>query len=131
MLQLLNANEASVNNQDSVGEFALKSAARTGFTEVIEILLSNGAEINLQDTYGSTSLMQAARSGNYEAVQTLIEIGADLEIVDNWLGRTALFEAGRNVWTDEKVHGELEKVLNSLHKPGTHVQKQVQLWVII
>ena len=127
LLQLLIAHNASVNHQDDLGEFALKSASNTGFTEVIEVLLSNGAEINLQDISGYTSLMQAAKRGNYEAVKILIEHGADTEIVENRLGKTAFLIAAENApWNAWSNYVGMRKSLNELYKAGADILKQVK-----
>ena len=134
LLQLLIAHNASVNHQDDIGEFALKSASTTGFIEVIEVLLSNGAEINLQDIYGYTSLMQAAKRGNHEAVKTLIENGADTEIVDNRLGKTAFLIAAENApfmsFYRTSKSGRMRETLNELYEAGADIFKQVKVFKV-
>ncbi|KAG6867837.1 hypothetical protein C0993_010471, partial [Termitomyces sp. T159_Od127] len=93
---LIDKGGAHINNTN-----ALKYAAWSGRTEMIELLLEKGAEIDeiprpeysldlmYPDTGLGTALHQAVMAGQLEAVQLLLARGADPR-VRNLVGKTAL-----------------------------------------
>lgn len=125
VLKLLLANNASVNQQNNYGGFALLHAAGNGYTEVVEVLLSNGADVELQNIPGETSLMRASERKKSEVVDILIENGANITIPNRRNGRTAFLFAAISSYGN--YDDQIRKTLDILFKAGADIHKQVEM----
>ncbi|KAL7941233.1 hypothetical protein V8C42DRAFT_335705 [Trichoderma barbatum] len=72
MVQLLLANGADVNLEDTYGGTALTKAAKTGQEGTAQLLLANGA-----DAKNPSALLSAAQNGHLAVVELLLASGAD------------------------------------------------------
>lgn len=84
-----------LDERDLDGCTALMRAAKTNFTEGVELLLKYGAKINSQDPLGRTALHWAALSNAGKSLKVLVSSGTDLEVRDH-AGMTALLQSARN-----------------------------------
>ncbi|MEL6255370.1 MAG: ankyrin repeat domain-containing protein [Bacteroidota bacterium] len=91
--RLINAG-ADVEAVNFKGKTALHTAAKAGFTKVIEVLLENGANIESRDSQGETPLFSAFRSTIrkkeklLQTINQLLEKGANIE-AENKKGKKA------------------------------------------
>lgn len=75
--EVLLANKAEVNAQDSQGNTPLFIAAQLGQTNIVQILLTAGADVTVENNEGRTPLSFAAESGSPETVKALLAAKAD------------------------------------------------------
>jgi len=75
--EVLLANKAEVNAQDSQGSTPLFIAAQLGKTNIVQMLLTAGADVNLENNEGRTPLSVAVENGSLEAVKLLLAAKAD------------------------------------------------------
>jgi ankyrin repeat protein len=68
---------AKLELQDSMGRTGLYTAAKHGFTEVVDFLLAAGSELRMKNKGGYTPVNVAANNGHREVVQLLLDRGAD------------------------------------------------------
>jgi ankyrin repeat protein len=75
--EVLLANKAGVNAQDSQGNTPLFIAAQLGKTNIVQMLLTAGADVTTENNEGRTPLSFAAGSGSPETVKALLAAKAD------------------------------------------------------
>ena len=91
--------EAGANpdsRDSSLGETALKHAARKGYSSIVELLLAYGANPAIADDHSNTPLMAAVRSGDMDTASYLTTFSPPCQSVlntKNHKGETALFLA--------------------------------------
>ncbi|KAK9480785.1 GDPD-domain-containing protein [Lipomyces japonicus] len=89
---LLNSNPHGVSPRNSSN--LLNYAARSNYSNIIELLLDAGLDINYAEyQLGETALYVASRTGHVESVQVLLKHGANTEIAEATYGWTPLFAA--------------------------------------
>ncbi|WP_133134895.1 ankyrin repeat domain-containing protein [Legionella nautarum] len=98
---------------------ALKSAARQGHFDIIEVLLNHGAELDPIEHQGETALMIAVGNGDYDMVDFLLEKGADVNVARGVNGETALMLGASNGHV-EIVGLLLKKGANANHVTYDH-----------
>ncbi|GAB4813625.1 hypothetical protein N2152v2_000671 [Parachlorella kessleri] len=86
--------ESDINGASRDGTTALHLAAKSGFTNAVELLVTAGADLGAQDKNGNTPLHYAVMNSSVQAAAALVEAGAPLNVA-NASGRTALGEARR------------------------------------
>lgn len=70
---------APVDGEDGYGERALRLAARSGSTQIVELLLDQGADIHAPGMDGACALMRAIQAHSLGAMRLLLARGANPE----------------------------------------------------
>lgn len=79
-LNVLLAEDASVDTVDSEGNTPLMIAAHIGNPRMMKIILSHNPNIDLRNHNGDTALMIASRQGVPQIVEQLIQSGANTNL---------------------------------------------------
>lgn len=99
VVELLLAENASLDSRSDLGRTPLHVAAAEGCPNVLEILLDEGAELETTQDNGWSPLHHAARYGYTKTTQALLEAGADPDRTEDE-GATPLHLAARYDQTD-------------------------------
>lgn len=79
-LNVLLAEDASVDTVDSEGNTPLMIAAKIGNPRMMKIILSHNPKIDVRNQNGDTALMIASKQGVVQIVEQLIKHGADVNL---------------------------------------------------
>jgi hypothetical protein len=77
LVQLLLANGAKINFQDSNDKTALIYATASGNIELVQLLLTNGADVTLQDDNNETALIIAKKNHHEDIVNLLTSFSTE------------------------------------------------------
>ena len=110
--------DADINTQNEYGETALMIAVNSKDISTIETLLNYDADINTQNEYGETALMIAVNNKDILSIKSLLNYGADINAQNKHNGKTALWYAEHNNYTDIvqllKKHGAKKWIFTNI-----------------
>jgi ankyrin repeat protein len=77
--KILELSNLDINAKDINGGTVLHTAAKEGFTDIIELLIKFGATIDAQNYQERTALHEAVLNTKYQAVEILLKYGAQVD----------------------------------------------------